>query len=201
MLKVALGGLLEDPPRRKEGKKDVKIESIRRKGSLALEEGRFKHTRKCSVLQGAIVSIERMKSLSERMKSLSERMRELEHLRRLVRDLELEVRGRRRRRDHEERGEGLANVGGRYRAGSHQSGSHRHLDHLREYADRDSISPEERRPRNAAMDVMSCALHRAARSPFSRDIERAPMLSRFTCPPFNSYDGKTDPIEHVSHYI
>ena len=27
------------------------------------------------------------------------------------------------------------------------------------------------------------------------------MPSRFTCPPFNSYDGKMDPIEHVSHYI
>ena len=27
------------------------------------------------------------------------------------------------------------------------------------------------------------------------------MLSQFTRPPFNSYDGKTDPVEHVSHYI
>ena len=27
------------------------------------------------------------------------------------------------------------------------------------------------------------------------------MLSKFTCPPFNSHDGKTDPVEHVSHYI
>ena len=27
------------------------------------------------------------------------------------------------------------------------------------------------------------------------------MLSRFTCPPFNSYDEKIDPVEHVSHYI
>ena len=51
------------------------------------------------------------------------------------------------------------------------------------------------------MDAMSLALHRAARSPFSRDIEWAPMLSRFTRPPFNSYDGKTDPVEHISHYI
>nr|XP_023900295.1 uncharacterized protein LOC112012148 [Quercus suber] len=51
------------------------------------------------------------------------------------------------------------------------------------------------------MDTMNRALCRAAQSPFSDDIERAPMSSRFTCPPFNSYDGKTDPIEHVSHYI
>ena len=92
-------------------------------------------------------------------------------------------------------------MGGRYEAGSHQSGSHRHRDHLREYVDRDSISPEEQQPRNAAMNAVSRTLHRAARSPFSRDIERALMPSRFTQSPFNSYDGKTDPVEHVIHYI
>ena len=27
------------------------------------------------------------------------------------------------------------------------------------------------------------------------------MPSRFTQPPFNSYDGKTNLVEHVSHYI
>ena len=27
------------------------------------------------------------------------------------------------------------------------------------------------------------------------------MPSKFTRPPFNSYNGKTDPVEHVSHYI
>ena len=51
------------------------------------------------------------------------------------------------------------------------------------------------------MDAMSHALRRAARSPFSDEIERAPMPSRFTRPPFNSYDGKMNPMEHVSHYI
>ena len=51
------------------------------------------------------------------------------------------------------------------------------------------------------MDAMSHALCRGALSPFSRDIERALMLSRFTWPSFNSYDGKTDLVEHVSHYI
>ena len=51
------------------------------------------------------------------------------------------------------------------------------------------------------MDAMSRALRRAARSPFSDEIERAQMLRRFNKPPFISYDGKTDPVEHVSHYI
>ena len=27
------------------------------------------------------------------------------------------------------------------------------------------------------------------------------MPDKFTCPPFNCYDGKTNPVEHVSHYI
>ena len=60
---------------------------------------------------------------------------------------------------------------------------------------RRSTTPE------CCLDVMSRALHRAARSPFLGDIEWAPMPSRFTRPPFNSYDGKTDLAEHVSHYI
>ena len=51
------------------------------------------------------------------------------------------------------------------------------------------------------MDAMSRALLRATRSPFLDDIERSPMPNRFTCPPFNSYDEKTNPVEHVSHYI
>ena len=51
------------------------------------------------------------------------------------------------------------------------------------------------------MDAMSCALHKAARSPFLDNIERAQLPSRFTHPPFNSYNVKMDPVEHVSHYI
>ena len=120
-----------------------------------------------------------------------------------MRDLEFEARDRRRRRDCDDREEESTSRGGHYRVGSHQSGLHQHWEHSRsqEYADRDSVSPKGRRPQNAAMDAMSRALRRAAWSPFSDNIERAPMLSRFTCPPFNSYDGKTDPVEHVSHYI
>ena len=80
-------------------------------------------------------------------------------------------------------------------------GSYRHWDRSQEYVDRDLISPEERRPQNAAMDATSRALSRAAQSLFLRNIERAPMPSRFTRPSFNSYDGKTDTVEHVRHYI
>ena len=48
---------------------------------------------------------------------------------------------------------------------------------------------------------MSQALRRATKSPFSEEIEQAPIPSRFTRPPFISYDGKTNLVEHVSHYI
>ena len=75
-----------------------------------------------------------------------ERDEELEHLRRLVRNLELEARGRRMRRDCEECAEGSASVGGCYGEGSYQSGSHQHWDWSREYADWDLISPERQRP-------------------------------------------------------
>ena len=75
-----------------------------------------------------------------------------------MRDLELQARDRHRRRDHEEQRERSASVGDHHGPGSHQSGSYRHQDHSREYVDRDSISLEERRPRNVAMDAMSCAL-------------------------------------------
>ena len=51
------------------------------------------------------------------------------------------------------------------------------------------------------MDAMSQALRRATRSPFSDDIEQALMSRRFMRPPFNSYNGKTNSVEHVSHYI
>lgn len=51
------------------------------------------------------------------------------------------------------------------------------------------------------MDTMSRALRRATRLPFSDGIERAQMLRRFMRPPFNIYDGRTDLVEHVSHYI
>jgi len=70
MLKVALGDLLGDPPGGKEGRRDMKIGSTRRKRSLALMKGRFKH-RQCPVLQGAIVTTEGMKSLSGGMRNLS----------------------------------------------------------------------------------------------------------------------------------
>ena len=68
----------------------------------------------------------RRNCFDKRDEELEQRDEELERLLRLVRYLELEARGRCRRRDHEERGEGSTSVGGRYGARSHQSRSHLH---------------------------------------------------------------------------
>jgi len=65
---------------------------------------------------------------ASRRGSFDEKDEELERFCRLVRDLKLEARGRCRRRDREERAEGLASVGGHDGEGSHQSSSHRHWD-------------------------------------------------------------------------
>ena len=60
---------------------------------------------------------------------------------------------------------------------------------------------ERHQHHNAALDAMSCTLKRATRSPFFNKIERTKMPRHFTRPPFTIYDGKTDLVEHVSHYI
>ena len=165
-----------------------------KEGQSDLGEGSFHTNRTMSGASGR-------DHFNKRDEELNQRDEELEHLRRLVRDLELQARGRRQGKDHGEQRERSASVGNHHGAGSHQSRSHRHRDHSREYADRNSISLEERQPQNAAMNSMSCRLRRATKSPFSRDIERAPMLRKFTWLLFNSYDGKMDPMEHVSYYI
>ena len=84
---------------------------------------------------------------------------------------------------------------------SRQFSSRRSKDRSRDYIDRDSVTPEGRRSRNALLGTMSRALRRAAQSLFSTEIEQAPIPSKFTRPSFISYNRKTDPVEHVSHYI
>ena len=55
-----------------------------------------------------------------------QRDEELERLCRLVRDLELQARGRHWRKDHREQRERSASVGDHHGVGSHQSGSYQH---------------------------------------------------------------------------
>ena len=44
------------------------------------------------------------------------------------------------------------------------------------------------------------ALNQVARSPFTRNIEGTSLPRRFHQPTFSLYNGRTDPVEHVSHF-
>ena len=49
-------------------------------------------------------------------------------------------------------------------------------------------------------DAMSRALNQISRSPFTCRIEGGKLPRWFTQPTFTMYNGRTDPIEHVSHF-
>ena len=51
-----------------------------------------------------------------------------------------------------------------------------------------------------ANDAMSKALDCISQSPFMRRIERAVLSRRFHQPTFAIYNGRTDPVEHVSQF-
>ena len=47
---------------------------------------------------------------------------------------------------------------------------------------------------------MSKALRQISKSPFTRKIDKAKLLHHFAQPTFTIYNGRIDPIEHVSHF-
>ena len=47
---------------------------------------------------------------------------------------------------------------------------------------------------------MKKALSQISKSPFTRGIEKAKLLRRFHQPTFTMYNGRTDPVEHVSQF-
>ena len=47
---------------------------------------------------------------------------------------------------------------------------------------------------------MSKALIQISKSPFARKIEKGKLLRQFTQPTFTMYNGRTDSVEHVSHF-
>ena len=49
-------------------------------------------------------------------------------------------------------------------------------------------------------DVMKKALSQISKSPFTRGIEKAKLPRRFHQPTFVMYNGRTDPVEHVSQF-
>ena len=49
-------------------------------------------------------------------------------------------------------------------------------------------------------DVISKALNQISKSPFTRWIEGGRLSRQFTQPTFTMYNGRTDPVKHVSHF-
>ena len=49
-------------------------------------------------------------------------------------------------------------------------------------------------------DVMNKALSQVSKSPFMRNIEDASLPRQFNPPTFTLYTGRSDPVEHVSHF-
>ena len=49
-------------------------------------------------------------------------------------------------------------------------------------------------------NAMNEALSQVAKSPFTQNIEGASLPRRFHQPTFSLYNGRTDPVEHVSHF-
>ena len=49
-------------------------------------------------------------------------------------------------------------------------------------------------------NAMNKALNQVAKSPFTRRIEGASLPRRFHQPTFSLYNGRTNPVEHVSHF-
>ena len=47
---------------------------------------------------------------------------------------------------------------------------------------------------------MGKALGQISRLPFTQRIEQAELPRQFTQPAFTMYNGRTDPVEHVSHF-
>ncbi|XP_075654771.1 uncharacterized protein LOC142624933 [Castanea sativa] len=66
-------------------------------------------------------------------------------------------------------------------------------------------NPHGRRSRNSSCrglgnDAMSKVLNQISKSHFSCRIERGKLPQRFAQPTFTIYNGRTDPVEHVSHF-
>ncbi|XP_065619445.1 uncharacterized protein LOC136063254 [Quercus suber] len=70
------------------------------------------------------------------------------------------------------------------------------------YKDEHPRKKQPQRPshRGVGNDAMSKALNQIFRSPFTRRIEGAKLPRHFNQPAFTIYNGKTDPVEHMSHF-
>ena len=86
---------------------------------------------------------------------------------------------------------------GSYRPKSRASPSESFLYYEDRHYKQRSKSLSHKGPGN---DAMSRALSQIFKSPFTRRIEGGKLPRRFTQPTFTMYNGRIDPVEHVSHF-
>lgn len=79
-------------------------------------------------------------------------------------------------------------------------GTEKGRDARRERGGGQLISEKNQSPHNSGIDAMSWALSQTSKSPFFEEIESSDPPQRFVCPTFVVYNGKSDPVEHVSHF-
>ena len=116
--------------------------------------------------------------------------------------MELEARGRCRKRSVEGSSHDYSLVSSHLNRLPHQSHSWLSRDRSNESKDAALVSLRKERGGhpNAARNAMSRTLRRIARSPFFEEIELIEMPRHFICPPFTCYYGKTDLLDHISHF-
>ena len=54
--------------------------------------------------------------------------------------------------------------------------------------------------RGVGTNIMKKALSQISKSPFTQGIEKVKLPKRFHQPTFTMYNGRTDPVEHVSQF-
>ena len=133
----------------------------------------------------------------------SEQDQEVENLRKQIKELETEIKGRRRRRDCEGSSDDPDYIEGSTAGSSHWSDSQQLRDRSNKTMGRhsDTSKRDKHEHSNTALEAMSRVLQRATRSLFSDEIECTEMPRHFNCPLFTCYDGETNLVEHVGYYI
>jgi hypothetical protein len=124
---------------------------------------------------------------------------------------ELEEELRFLKKENEDKGDQRRRKRSRSRSGSCGSPKHTpsHKEHNRRSKHRHhrSVSPKRRKldhpktlPHQHQHNPVWKKLHQISSSPFSAEIERARFPARFVPPPLAVYDGKSDPVGHLSRY-
>lgn len=148
--------------------------------------------------EGSVNTMHTSRSHSRAKSHASRRSNDNRALQLQIDKLKKKLRDAQRRRDSSSsnsssRDEGDDDYRRRSRTPPSESFSHEEeLHHQRKHN-----SSSHRGPKN---DAMIKALHQISKSPFARKIETVRLPRRFHQPTFTMYNGRTDPVEHVSHF-